>query len=254
LLDQERRIGYVRVSAFHTNTMHEFNAALRALRTKRARGLILDLRFDPGGLMHQAVGMVDRFVDEGMILSTVTRRRAVQEYYATGPGSMTEIELAVLINASSASSAEIVAGSLQDHGRATLVGTRSFGKGSVQHLLHLTGQEAAVKVTVAYYRLPKGRTIHRSESSRQEDPWGIIPDVHVELSTEEEAAIVAWHRAIDLSADAPSHNGSYDGDTGPVDLIGATDPIEMHRDRQLVAALEILAKRLQRSEQKRSSE
>lgn len=247
LIDHDQRIGYIRVSVFLGNTMHKFNTVLRALRAQGMRGLVLDLRFDPGGLMHQAVSMVDRFIDDGLILSTVTRRRAVQEYYATQPGSLTDIELVVLVNAASASSAEIVAGALQDHGRAVIVGERSFGKGSVQHLILLTGHEAAVKITVAYYRLPKGRIIHRGKKGNQ-DVWGIWPDVVVSLSAEERAAIVSSRQSLDFPSPSEYEPTAVASDRlgGKGFAVGAGSHLsrEIHLDRQLDTALTIIRQRL----------
>lgn len=189
LVDPHTRIAYVRVSSFHDATVQEFNNALDTVVRSGARGLVLDLRFNPGGTMFGAVDMVDRFVDEGVILSTVTRRQAVDEYRAKPGNTVRDLPLVVLINGASASSAEIVAGALQARRRATIVGTRSFGKGSVQHLIHLTGHPAAVKLTTAHYRLPDGRFIHRDQKNAMSDDWGVIPDVAVALSPEEQSAV-----------------------------------------------------------------
>jgi carboxyl-terminal processing protease len=218
------RIGYVRVSNFHENTMRDFDAALRKLLDDGAVALILDLRFNPGGLMQQAVAMVDRFVDDGLILSTVTRRRAVDEYMAVREGTIDNLKLVVLINGNSASAAEIVAGSLQASGRAVVVGARSFGKGSVQHLIHLAGHKAAVKLTVAYYRLPDGRIIHRTDKNTLTDQWGITPDVKVTLSEDEIQAIQESRRRVDVSP--------------AVNAVSSPMP-ELVRDRQLEEALAI---------------
>ena len=222
------RIGYVRVSNFRENTMRDFDAALSELLDDGAVALILDLRFNPGGLMQQAVAMVDRFVDDGVILSTVTRRRAVDEYVAQREGTIDNLKLVVLINGNSASAAEIVAGSLQARGRAVVVGERSFGKGSVQHLIHLTGHKAAIKLTVAYYRLPDGRIIHRTDKNTHTELWGVTPDVKVTLSEDEIQAIQESRRRVDgsLWCEIPiSHQ------------VGATPSPELARDRQLDEAL-----------------
>jgi carboxyl-terminal processing protease len=197
-IDRSRRIGYVRVSSFNEHTMDEFDAALDELAREGVFALILDLRFNPGGLMHQAVEMADRFVSDGLILSTVTRRRAVHEYHATPEEALAGVPLIVLVNGASASSAEIVAGSLQDHGRALIVGERTFGKGSVQHLIRLMGRSAAVKLTVAYYRLPKGRIIHRRPNHDTQEGWGITPDVEVPLSDSQRVAIQSARAELDV--------------------------------------------------------
>lgn len=185
MIDRQQRIAYVVVTSFHETTMAEFNNVLGQLQVKGARGLVLDLRFNPGGLMEQAGEMVDRFVEAGTILSTITRRKAVRHYVATRANTLSELPLVVLINESSASSAEIVAGALQDHGRAVIVGERSFGKGSVQHLIYLDTNGGAIKLTTAYYCLPSGRIIHRTPDSERADTWGIKPDVTVALDEQE---------------------------------------------------------------------
>ncbi len=197
-IDAQERIHYIRVSSFCDRTVPDFDEALDTLRQRQARGLILDLRFNPGGLTQQAVDMVDRFVAEGLILSTVTRRGAVQEFHACEDAAMPDLPLVVLINRYSASSAEIVAGALQDHGRAVIVGERSFGKGSVQHLIHLTSQKAAVKLTVAYYRLPAGRLIHRTAHNANQDTWGVKPDVEVSLTAAQLSQIQEARRVLDV--------------------------------------------------------
>ncbi len=215
LIDPQAGIGYVRVSNFRENTMSDFDAALRELLDRGARALILDLRFNPGGLMQQAIAMADRFLPNGLIVSTVTRHRAVEEYAATEEGTLSNLQLVILINGSSASAAEIVAGALQARGRAVLVGERSFGKGSVQHLIHLKGHQAAVKLTVAYYRLPDGRIIHRSDANSHTDSWGVRPDVEVILTDEEVHALRERNRS--------------EGD----------ERIDPNTDRQLLAALNL---------------
>ena len=197
MIDRAAGAAYLRVSNFRENTIADFDAALREVLDAGAKSLILDLRFNPGGLMQSAVEMADRFLDSGVIVSTMTRLRAVEEYRAVPEGTVQNIRLVILVNGGSASSAEIVAGSLQARGRATIVGERSFGKGSVQHLIHLRGHAAAVKLTVAYYRLPDGRIIHRTEANAASDAWGIKPDVVVPLDDAEREAIRVSRNAAD---------------------------------------------------------
>ncbi len=179
MIDAAAGLGYVRVSNFSQTTVRDLDAALKSMASAGMRGLIIDLRYDPGGLMHEAIRLVDRFVATGPILATVTRRKVVQQYNATAPGTYRKVKLAVLVNGGSASSSEIVAGSLQARGRAVIIGERTFGKGSVQHLITLSDGESAVKLTVAYYRLPNGRFIHRTPTNERTSEWGVIPDVIV---------------------------------------------------------------------------
>lgn len=225
-LDPPAGVGYIRVSNFRENTLAEFDAALLQLDRGRLRALVLDLRFNPGGFLHQAVAMADRFLSDGLIVSTVNRRSAIDEFRAESDASDIDAALVILMNGGSASSSEIVAGALQARGRAKVVGERSFGKGSVQHLIQLAGHKAAIKLTVAYYRLPDGRIIHRMESGRGiADPgdWGIKPDVEVALTAEESHRIQEARRRLDLT---PSQNNS-----------DSMNGFDMADDRQLQAAL-----------------
>lgn len=208
-IEQAPDIGYIRVSAFLENTMRDFDDALRAVRESGTAALVLDLRFNPGGLMTESVHMVDRFLGAGLILATVSRRKAEQEYFAEPAATDVEIPVAVLINGGSASAAEIVAGALQDHGRALVVGERSFGKGSVQRLIHLVESGGAVKLTTAYYRLPSGRFIHRMSDDTLSDDWGINPDVEVTLSPEEVDRLQAARRALDAPVIAGVDCGEF---------------------------------------------
>ena len=237
LIDPATRIAYVRVSSFLSNTMDDFGAVLDSLSSQGARGLILDLRFNPGGMMHQAVAMVDRFVDSGVILSTVTRRRAVQEYLATPVGTVSSIKLAVLINGASASASEIVAGSLQAHDRALVVGERSFGKGSVQHLIYLAESKGAIKLTTAYYKLPDGRIIHRTAKNLDSSLWGVRPNVEITLNDEEVHAIQDSRRMLDLAYAEPSDAPGSSEKPTVGNRPGDAEPLEILRDRQLLEAL-----------------
>ncbi len=238
LVDADARIAYLRVSNFHDGTAPEFNRALENLLAEGIRGLVIDLRFNPGGTMLGAVAMIDRFVEDGLILSTVTRRRAVAEYRATRPGTITDLPLVVLINGSSASSAEIVSGSLQARGRATIIGTRSFGKGSVQHLIHLTQHAAAVKLTTAYYRLPDGRFIHRTKKNVSTKAWGVIPDIIVELTPTEQSELRRVRHEVDSSFLTIDDSGTQ----ASPGASAADDAKWLPLDHQLARAIEYLRK------------
>lgn len=222
IIDRAAGVGYIRVSNFRENTLADFDAALRETLDAGAKSLVLDLRFNPGGLMQQGIAMADCFLESGLIVSTVTRLRAIEEYNATPEGTVENIRLVILVNGGSASSSEIVAGALQARGRATIVGQRSFGKGSVQHLIHLQGHQAAVKLTVAYYRLPDGRIIHRTDANAHSDVWGVTPDVVVALDDTENQAIRASRSALDAAS------------PGGTEAMG-----QLLMDRQLLEALSI---------------
>ncbi len=176
LLDKEAGIGYIRITQFIEETVTDFDTAFETLRKEDLKALIIDLRDNPGGLMSAAVQLVDRFIDSGVILSTKGAHSREQVQEAKAPGTYPRYPLVILVNQGSASASEIVSGSLQDHGRAILVGERTWGKGSVQEIIRLPDSEALVKLTTNYYYLPKGRCVHRL-NNENEDEWGVKPDI-----------------------------------------------------------------------------
>lgn len=181
-IDEENHIGYVRLTQFADGMTREFDNAIRQMRREGdLQGLVLDLRFNPGGLLTEAVELSNRFVSEGVIVSqhdATGREREVQKARRSST-TIGDIPVVVLINEGSASASEIVAGALQDHGKAVLVGARTFGKGSVQNVYDIGRGLAALRLTIQYYRLPNGRLIHRRPNMQE---WGIEPDVTVEMS------------------------------------------------------------------------
>jgi carboxyl-terminal processing protease len=162
---------YIRISQFQSNTGKEFGAELKALQrenNEELEGLILDLRNNPGGVLQASVTVADTFLTDGLIVYTEGRLPSSHlKYRASGRDLMSGKPIVVLINGGSASAAEIVAGALQDHDRAELLGGKSYGKGSVQSVMPLSG-DRAIKLTTAYYYTPSGRSIHRT---------GIEPDI-----------------------------------------------------------------------------
>jgi len=247
IVDATRRIAYIRVSDFHDATSREFDQALASLQARRAAAVVLDLRFNPGGIMQEAISMVDRFVADGLILATVTRRQAVAEYRATANNTLADLPVVVLVNGASASSAEIVSGALQARGRAVVVGTRTFGKGSVQHLIHLTNQNAAVKLTTAYYRLPDGRFIHRTAGNTGTRDWGVIPDVIVPLTDDQEHAIRDARRELDLAFLSDEPGTGEAGADAATRAESSSEPQRLPIDPQLAKALEIIADQIGQS-------
>src|SRR5216683_1612875 len=159
---ESNNIGYIRVTSFNEQTDVGLNNAMKSLRTQANNsliGVVLDLRNNPGGLLDQAVAVSDAFLDKGEIVSTRGRRADDAQRYNAHPGDIAAgLPVAVLINGGSASASEIVAGALQDHHRAILIGTRSFGKGSVQTIIPLAGH-GAMRLTTARYYTPSGRSI-----------------------------------------------------------------------------------------------
>ena len=188
MLDKEKKIGYIRISSFIQNTTEELKKALAELKADGMKGLILDLRDDPGGLLSSAVEISDLFVEEGAIVSTKGRNTATKSYTAVKEGTYTDFPMVVLVNQNSASAAEIVSACLQDHDRAVIVGQRSFGKGSVQNILDLEDGNSVLKLTVATYWRPSGKNIHRFKGKdKEKDEWGVSPNpgMEVKLSFDE---------------------------------------------------------------------
>jgi carboxyl-terminal processing protease len=162
-------IGFVRISQFSEATTQELDEALGKLSGEGLRGLILDVRTNPGGLLTQAVSVSERFLDRGdLIVSTRGRKAAQNQSYYARNGEAGDYTMVVLVNGSSASAAEIVAGAIQDHDRGLVVGTRSFGKGSVQTVTQV-GNGCGLKLTTAKYYTPSGRCIHRDTEDGNEE-------------------------------------------------------------------------------------
>ena len=160
---------YIRVTSFDKKVVEGVTKALKKYEG-HSKGIILDLRNNPGGLLNQAVGLVDIFVDNGKIVSQKGRDTRENETYVAHPeNTLSKAPLVVLVNGGSASASEIVSGALQDHERGVVVGTKTFGKGSVQVILPITKTDA-IKLTVARYYLPSGRTIQAV---------GVTPDIKV---------------------------------------------------------------------------
>ena len=179
--------GYVRLSSFNEKATDEVQAAVEGLKAKNPhmKGVVFDLRNNPGGLLDQAVGVADLFLDGGEIVSQRGRDPRDIERYNARPGDVLEgLPIVVLVNSGSASAAEIVAGALQDRKRAQLVGLTTFGKGSVQTVIPLRGgADGALKLTTARYYTPSGRSIQKT---------GIDPDLEV-AQTREQAELIANH-------------------------------------------------------------
>jgi carboxyl-terminal processing protease len=178
----EDKIGYVRITQFGEHTTEEFRDALKKLDKGGFRGLVLDLRNNPGGLLDQAVKVCDIFLKrDQLIVSTEGRSKQVrgEEYKATGRDEYPQVRIVVLVNKWSASASEIVSGCLQDVGRAYIIGEQTFGKGSVQSIMPLE-DGSALRLTTAKYYTPSHKVIHEH---------GITPDSVVPLSTEEEEAL-----------------------------------------------------------------
>lgn len=200
-IDPANRIGYIRMTSFGPTTADELDAAVNQLRAdKGINGLILDLRFNPGGLLKAAEEVVNRFIDKGLIVSTTQMLPNGQPWalYADNKKTYGTFPVVVLINKGSASASEIVAGALQDHDRALIVGERSFGKGSVQNLFRIGGGSGFLKLTTQYYKIPSGRIIHRRPGAKE---FGISADVVVRMTDRQVADSIEARTLLDILKD-----------------------------------------------------
>jgi carboxyl-terminal processing protease len=238
------RIGYVRISTFAENTPIDLATALSRLKQEahgRLAGLVLDLRNDPGGLLDSAVSVSGDFLDGGTVVTTRGRDHTDNHTYTAPVGGdlLRGKPIVVLINSASASAAEIVAGALQDHRRVTVMGTRSFGKGSVQSIIPLDGR-GALRLTTALYYTPSGRSIQGQ---------GITPDIIVRLPKDQQVANAIVSYESDLYG-ALKNGGSLTGGKGRPGAAAAESTINDHpinplligtdNDAQLSAALDYL--------------
>ncbi len=181
MLDPAKKIGYIRITNFVQDTADHVKDALDSLTREGMKGLIVDLRDDPGGLLSSAVEIADMFVDEGKIVSTRGRNTTEKVFEARKEGGYSGFPMAVLVNHNSASASEILAACLQDHGKAIVLGERSYGKGSVQNILDLEDGNSVLKLTVATYWRPSGKNIHRFKNAKDTDEWGVTPDKGLEV-------------------------------------------------------------------------
>lgn len=185
MLDPTKKIGYIRISGFSRHTTEELRAAMKSLVKDGLKGLILDLRFNPGGLLSSAIEVSDMFLDEGRIVSTEGRSIPKRVWDAHKKGTYSDFPIAVLVNKYSASASEIVSACLQDHKRAVVIGQRTWGKGSVQNIIDLEDGKSALKLTTAGYFRPSGKNIHRFKGATDKDEWGVQPNKGYEVVLDE---------------------------------------------------------------------
>ncbi len=235
-------IGYIRITAFNEQTESSLRQAVEGLKAELGsgmKGVVVDLRNNPGGLLEQAVAVADAFLDQGEIVSTRGRRPdSVQRFNARKGDLIDGLPLVVLINGGSASASEIVAGALKDHGRAIVMGTRSFGKGSVQTIMPLPGH-GAIRLTTARYYTPSGISIQAK---------GIVPDIEVVQARVEAIDEGMSRREADLrnrlDNDQPTDevNGANDGAAADGENAAAADGENAAAgdDYQLARALDLL--------------
>lgn len=227
MYDSDDKIGYIRMTAFGRHTTEELKKSLEQLKAKEVKGLVLDLRFNPGGLLSSAIDICDLFISEGKIVSTEGRNAPKREWSAHTKGTYEGFPMVVLVNQFSASASEIVSACLQDHDRAVVIGERSFGKGSVQNIIELEGGKSALKLTTAGYLRPSGKNIHRFEDATDEDEWGVKPNEGFEVKVDSDVLSTILHNRRER------------------DIINKeADPIPAAKDPQLDKALEYLRKQL----------
>ncbi|MFQ5985040.1 MAG: S41 family peptidase [Alphaproteobacteria bacterium] len=226
----EANVAYLRITSFNEQTAPGLKREFQKLEQQlddRIEGVILDLRNNPGGLLEQAVAVTDTFLDKGEIVSTRGRRADSIQRFNARPGDLAQgLPIVVLINGGSASASEIVAGALQDHRRAILLGTSSFGKGSVQTIIPLAGH-GAMRLTTALYYTPSGHSIQAK---------GIEPDIVVEQVLPEPIDAASMQREVDLRNRLPGEEGEGADEGGPA----VESPSGSVQDYQLARALDLL--------------
>jgi carboxyl-terminal processing protease len=224
LIDPQQKIGYIRLTTFAKNSYDDLRRAMRDLVDAGVKGFIFDLRFNPGGLLQSAVDISDLFIDDGLIVSI--RPRVGRETRFTGKhrGSLLDFPMVCLVNGYSASGSEIVSAALQDHNRAYIIGERSYGKGSVQNIQQFDGGD--IKLTTASFWRPSGKNLNKaSTDGKDEDVWGVTPDLVIKLSHKERDDLMEAQRKSEViqRKDRPPKETKAE-----------------FKDRQLEAALEYL--------------
>jgi carboxyl-terminal processing protease len=208
-IDKANKIAYVRLVAFSETAAAEQRKTIEELQKEGLRGLIIDLRLNPGGLLKTAVEISDLFLTDGRIVSTRGRNNQEEVYDAHEKGTLLlpakDYPMVILINKYSASASEIVAAALQDHHRAIIIGERSYGKGSVQNVIKMESGTSALKLTTASYWRPSGKNIHRFPDSKETDEWGVQPDkgFDVPMKEEERFAYIVYRRERDIIVGKP---------------------------------------------------
>jgi carboxyl-terminal processing protease len=230
--DEEKKIGYIRVTQFGRHTFEELRKAVRELNEGGIKGLVIDLRYNPGGLLTSAIEICDLFIKTGKIVSTAGRNVPERTWNAHEPGTFDGFPVAVLVNRFSASASEIVSACLQDHSRAVVIGERTWGKGSVQNIIELESGKSALKLTTAGYLRPSGKNIHRFDGAKENDEWGVTPNegFAVALTDEEAQAYLTNRRERDILRKASADSEAK--------------PIERLVDKQLQKALDYLDEQL----------
>ena len=232
----EKDVGYVRITTFSEQTNKSTQEAVKKiLKNKNLKGFVLDLRNNPGGLLEQAVAISDLFLEQGEIVSTRGRDSENPETYKAKPGDVINgLPLVVLINSGSASASEIVAGALQDHKRAIILGTQSFGKGSVQTIIPVN-PFGALRMTTAKYFTPSGRSIQKK---------GIAPDIIVEAAKVEKIDGNIGGREADLKGALDNPNQELKNNEDSKNAEESIVDFQLSRALDLVRGISLYKKKL----------
>lgn len=236
-LDGQDHIAYLAIESFGQQTVEELRRVLADLRGAGMRGLVLDLRNNPGGLLEAGIETCRLFVESGVIVTTRGREGELRHPpFMADPAKALypRLPLAVLVNQTTASASEIVAACLQDHQRAATVGQRTYGKGTVQEVLHLEKGQGELKLTIASYWRPSGQNIHKDKKSTDADTWGVMPDKGCEVIVEGEelAKLARWRYRRSLSK------------LNLPELPDETDSLKGYVDPQLAKAVEAVTARI----------
>ncbi len=235
MIDHKNKIGYIRLSSFARNSARDMKTVMADLLKQGVQGFVLDLRFNPGGLLNVAIDITDLYIDDGLIVSIRPRGGQAREARFSGrhEGSLLDFPMVCLVNGYSASGSEIVSAALQDHKRAIIIGERSYGKGSVQNIRDFDVidpktrevKKAEIKLTTAAFKRPNGENLNKgSTSGKEEDEWGVTPDKVVKLSTKERRDLAEHQRNLETIERSDRRGKTHDN----------------FKDRQLDAALEYL--------------
>lgn len=244
-IDAETKIAYVRLTQFTQASVDDLKHAIQSLLDAGLErgGLVLDVRFNPGGLLPAAIHIADLFLKNGRIVSTRGRAHPEQTYSAVEPGTLPDFPIVILANRQSASAAEILAGALADHSRAVVLGERTYGKGSVQNVLALPSGAGHLKLTEQLYYLPSGRNIHRMDDSTI---WGVDPSpgFYVPMTDDEYRTMLEIRRQEEIlrASGSPTTNGANWADPAWI--------LDHLKDKQLAAGVEALRGRIDSGEWK----
>ncbi len=221
MLNDERKIGYVRLGYLGNQTHGEVGRVLEHLKSQGMKALIFDLRHNPGGSLDAAIKVADLFLERGTIV-TVKGRDGEKAYEAKAEGTFSGFPIVALVNRKTASAAEVIAGALQDHERAVIMGERTFGQGIVRTIIPLKEGIGALKLPVAAYYRPSGKNVNRYPDLKDSDVWGVLPNAGCEIVMSDDELT------------------QFEKDFGRDVLAAAERPVEF-ADRQLQKALEYLA-------------